>query len=102
LFENGPKASLERLRGIIAGVEWEMDSGPRDGVKESDRKRMAVARIVQTPDSQLPYKVVLAGENGETTEHAFSTIRECEDFIKLNTPLPAKRSKLYDHKAGEA
>lgn len=66
------------------------------------RKATAVARIVQTRDAELPYKVVFTDEDGLTTEHAFDTIQECESFVRQRTPIPAKRSTLYDRKAGES
>ena len=58
-------------------------------------------RVVGTPGAAMPYKVILSLENGKTTEHAFATIREAEDFIRRNTPRPLGRSTTYDHGAGE-
>lgn len=52
--------------------------------------------VVKTPDAELPYKVVLAHENAELTEHPFQTIRECEAFIRLKTPFPKPSSTLFD------
>ena len=67
-----------------------------------ERKTTAVARIVQTPGSALPYKVVFTDQSSVTSEHAFATIREAEAFIRQNTPAPTARSELYDREAGEA
>ena len=69
---------------------------------EGERKMTAVARIVQTPGAALPYKVVFTNGDNETSEHAFATIHESEAFIRRNTPVPAKRSTLYDREAGHA
>lgn len=59
-------------------------------------------RVVRTPRCEMPYKVVLIHDADECTEHAFATMRECEAFIRRNTPSPAARCTLYDREAGEA
>jgi hypothetical protein len=59
---------------------------------EGGRSSPTGCRIVQTPDSALRYKVVLAQAGEACTEHAFASIRECEAFIRCNTPAPPERS----------
>lgn len=58
--------------------------------------------VVLTPDEPMPFKVVLTHDGATSTEHAFETMRECEEFIKQHTPLPAARSTLHDHRPDEA
>jgi hypothetical protein len=56
---------------------------------------------VSAPDETMPFKVILTHEDAAPSEHAFATMRECEEFIRCNTPLPPARSTLHDHSAGE-
>ena len=44
--------------------------------------------MVETRSSKQRYKAVLNHELGPQTEHAFSTIREGEAFIRRNIPTP--------------
>lgn len=54
-------------------------------------------RVVRTPGADLPYKVVLTHDGRAETAHDFVTMREAEDFIRRNTPVPATAlSTLYD------
>lgn len=53
-------------------------------------------KIVQTSDTDRPYKAILSHDAGQDTEHAFATMREAEAFIKRNTPVPAARRTTYD------
>ena len=59
-------------------------------------------RIVQTPDKDKPYKVVLEHEHSGDTEEPVDTMREGEAIIKEETPTPPKRDKLFDHPAKKA
>ena len=65
-------------------------------------RRARAARIVLTPGRPMSYKVIFADENGETSEHGFATVAECETFIRANMPVPTQRSVLYDRQPGEA
>lgn len=56
-------------------------------------------RIVHIPGSDLPYKTFLTHDAGDDTEHDFATMREAEEFIKRNTPVPAARRTTYDRDA---
>jgi hypothetical protein len=53
-------------------------------------------RVVRTPGAAKPYKVVMTRHRAANRERAFDTVRECEAFIRRNTPVPASRSTLYD------
>lgn len=63
---------------------------------EGDHMTATDGTIVQTRDSELPYKVILKHQNAGPSEHAFPTMRECEAFIRRNTPLPVARSTPFD------
>ena len=52
--------------------------------------------VISTPGAELPYKVVLRHEGSPDTERAFSTVQECEAFIRRSTPKPKVRSTLFD------
>jgi len=56
-------------------------------------------RIVQTPDKEKLYKVVLDHEEGGATEHPVSTMQEGEALIKRKTPRPAERDTSWDREA---
>jgi hypothetical protein len=56
-------------------------------------------RIVHIPGLDLPYNTILTHDVGDDTEHAFATMREAEEFIKRNTPVPAARRTTYDRDA---
>jgi len=47
--------------------------------------------VVSTPGAELPYKVLLRHAGLPDTEHPFRTIRQCEAFIRRNTPRPLTR-----------
>ncbi len=79
-----------------------MKTRVEDKTGQSEPRKAAVARIVQTQDRKFPYKVVFTDPNGEVTEHPFATVQECEAFIRAHTPVPTEPSKLFDRKAGEA
>ena len=57
-------------------------------------------RIVQTPRSEKPYKVVLEHEERGDTEHPVSTMREGEALIRQETPRPAKPDTSREHQGG--
>jgi len=94
-----PKASNHKQFTIFrsaaeeAATKAEHDNWDNEGGHLSSM----AGRILQTPDSAVPYKVVLTQDGGKTTEHAFATMREAEAFIRRNTPVPAVTlSTLYD------
>jgi hypothetical protein len=66
-----------------------------DGMRTLDRLA-TVGRVVQTPNAALPYRVVLSHDNAPESRFAFRTMRECEAFIRRNTPRPPARSTLFD------
>ncbi|HEX5237378.1 MAG TPA: hypothetical protein VFW39_02820 [Sphingomicrobium sp.] len=54
-------------------------------------------RVTRASNADLPYVVFLEHHGGETSEHAFATMREAEAFIKRNTPVPgAVLATTYD------
>ena len=55
--------------------------------------------IVQTPDADQPYKVVLAHEHGPSTEQPCATIREGETIIRESTPARKLRDTSRDQGA---
>lgn len=66
---------------------------------EGGHMSSTAGRIVRTPTSALPYKVILCHHGRADTERTFATMREAEAFIRRNTPLPAVRCTLYDRDA---
>lgn len=60
-------------------------------------------RVVRTTSSKLPYKVVMIPAVFPGTEPRFATMREAEQFIRQNTPVPVRAlSNLYDRAPGES
>lgn len=60
-------------------------------------------RVIRTLDRKLPYKVVMLPAVCPGAERCFATMREAEQFIRLNTPVPAPAlSDLYDRATGES
>ncbi len=60
-------------------------------------------RVVRTTGSNLPYKVMMLPAVLPGTEPRFATMREAEQFIRRNTPVPVRvLSDLYDRAAGES
>lgn len=53
--------------------------------------------------AERPYVVTLTHHASDATEHAFPSMREAEDFIKRNTPVPgALLATTYDRPAAIA
>ena len=94
----GKSFSVFRSAGEEACMKREEQSWENEGGHMSS----IAGRVALTNEGELPFKVILTHDGGETTEHAFATMRECEAFIRRNTPPPAARSTLYDRKAGES
>ena len=59
------------------------------------------ARVVLKLSEDLPYTVVLTGENEETSCHSFRTMREAETHVRHVMPAPAPHSTLYDRESGQ-
>ena len=67
---------------------------------EGGHMSSTAGRVRRVASTDLPYVVVLAHHDSEATEHAFATMREAEDCIKRNTPVPgAVLSTTYDRPA---
>ena len=81
--------SSPHVPGHQSGYARALDAG------DQRISRFVSGRVVRTPESEMPYKVVLTDVAG-STEHDFPTMRECELFIRDNTPAPPVRSTLYD------
>jgi hypothetical protein len=62
--------------------------------------RTKTGRVVQTPGSAMPYKVVLQDEGGSSEDHPVATIREGEALMRgwlaPPTPEPPQRVRLPD------
>ena len=82
-----------------AADEAAMKLGQDESGNQAGRMRATAGRLVRTPGSSLPYKVVLSHRGGAQTERGFATVREAEAFIRRNTPAPPARSTLYDRDA---
>lgn len=60
-------------------------------------------RVVHTTGSKLPYRVMMLPAVVPGTEPRFATMREAEQFIRQNTPVPERAlSNLYDRAPGES
>lgn len=89
------EAATKRDHDTMKGEEQVWDN-------EGGHMSSTAGRIKRVSDSQLPYLVTLAHHGGQPSEHAFSTMREAEAFIKRNTPVPgAILSTTYDRPASE-
>jgi hypothetical protein len=73
------------------------DDHPDEGGHMSSR----FGRILRTTTPGLPYKAILTHDECAETERSFATMREAEDFIRRNTPLPRPRSTFWDRDAPE-
>ena len=77
--------------------ETEVERGEQAWENEGGHMSSTAGRVVQRPDSDLPFVVILSHYRAEPTEHGFATMREAEAFIKRNTPVPQPAlSPLYD------
>jgi hypothetical protein len=60
-------------------------------------------RVVRATGSKLPYTVMMLPPVFPGTEPRFATMREAEEFIRRNTPVPARAlSDLYDRPPGQS
>ena len=60
-------------------------------------------RVVRAAGSKLPYTVMMLPPVFPGTEPRFATMREAEEFIRRNTPVPARAlSDLYDRPPGQS
>jgi hypothetical protein len=67
--------------------------------RERDGRGSTAGPIIHTPGAELPYGVELTQADTSVSNHAFATMREAEDFIRRNTPVPAERSTAFDQPA---
>lgn len=84
---------------------WEDEGGSVDQTVPNKRRyanRVVSGRIVQKGGSGQPYTVVLTHEDGHTSEHPCTTMREGEAFIRGAAPTPPKRDTSRDRLAGES
>jgi hypothetical protein len=62
--------------------------------------RKKTGRVVRTPGSAMPYKVVLQDEGGSSEVHPVATVKEGEALMRgwlaPPTPLPPERVRLPD------
>lgn len=59
--------------------------------------------VIHRAGAALPFIAILSHHESEATEHGFATMREAEDFIKRNTPVPERTlSALYDRPASDS
>ena len=84
-----------------AAEEAAMNGGEDAWENEGGHMSFAAGRIVRTRGAVFPYKVVMSQHNRADTARAFETMREAEDFIRRNTPVPTARRTLYDRAAPE-
>jgi cold shock CspA family protein len=75
-----------------AATKVQQDSWENEGGHMSSTK----GRVVSTPGSERPYRVILTHEELADTERSFATMRESEAFVRRNTPMPPARSTLRD------
>lgn len=69
---------------------------------EGGHMSATAGRVMRSPNTELPYTVILQRHLSEATEQHFATMREAEAFIRRNTPVPgATLSALYDRPASE-
>ena len=58
--------------------------------------------VIHRAGAELPFVAILSHHGRQATEHGFATMREAEDFIKRNTPVPERSlSALYDRPASD-
>jgi hypothetical protein len=82
-----------------AAEEAAVKAGEDEWDNEGGHMSSTAGRIVRTPGSDLPYKVVMSHCGRAETECGFATMREAEAFIRRNTPVPALPRTLYDRPA---
>lgn len=97
-----PKGSRRTSFSVFrsAADEADMKVQAQSWDNEGGHMSCTGGRIVRTTEGDMPYRVIMTREGGETSEHEFSSMQEAEAFIRRNTPLPAARSTLHDHDAG--
>ena len=59
-------------------------------------REATTGRTVRTPSGNFPSKAILTHDDMPETEFDFATVRECEAFIRRNTPSPPARNTLFD------
>jgi cold shock CspA family protein len=84
---DGRPFTVFRSAAEEAATKVEQDSWENEGGHMSATR----GRIVSTPGAAHPYKVILTHEELADTERSFATMRECEAFVRRNTPIPLAR-----------
>lgn len=80
-----------------AADEAQARSGDEGGHMSS-----TAGQVTYVAGADLPYVVTLSHHESEATRRGFATMREAEDFIKRNTPVPGRTlSELYDRPASD-
>ena len=82
-----PENANEQSSSPLQENEVELD--------QTEVPRVIGGRVVITPEAEAPYKVVLQYFEHEDTEHPFQTVREAEDFIRGEFPVPRGTSKPW-------
>jgi hypothetical protein len=57
--------------------------------------------VVVTPTKKKPYKVVLEHEGGPDTDKPVASVKEGEDLIRQETPVPPERDTTLDRPASD-
>ncbi len=93
-----PRPSVSRSFSMFRSAAEEAATTAEQHVWDNEGGHMSSTNglVISTPGAELPYKVILRHEGLPDTERAFSTVRECEAFIRRNTPHPAAYSTLRD------
>jgi cold shock CspA family protein len=81
------RSAAEEAATKVEQNNWENEGGHMSSTK---------GRIVRTPLAEHPYKVILTHEELAETERSFATMRECEAFVRRNTPLAFPSNTLRD------
>jgi cold shock CspA family protein len=96
--QSAPRPSVRRSFSVFrsaaeeAATKAEQDEWDNEGGHMSSTNGL----VVSTPGAELPYKVILSHEGLPDTERTFRTVRECEAFIRRNTPRPPAYSTFRD------
>jgi hypothetical protein len=99
---NAKDKSFTAFRSAAEEVDTKLASGATKREEQSwdnegGHMSSTSGRVTRASNADLPYVVSLEHQGGETSEHAFATMREAEAFIRRNTPVPsAVLATTYD------
>lgn len=98
------KPDFKHSTALRSAVERAASATSRSGQRENEGDHIAAraGHIVQTPGEDQPYKVILEHEDGTSSEHACTSMREGEAFIRRNTPKPIARDTSRDRGPGNS